>query len=327
MVAFFVLDLGVMNKTPKKLSTKSALLQAGIWVSVALLFGVFIYVYYIPEPILILGKPPLILTSHDAAFQYYTAYVTEYALSIDNIFVIILILRYFHVEEEYHHKILFWGILGALVMRGIFIFLGAQLIHEFHWILYFFGAFLLYTGFKMLVSNEEEEVDLQENGVIKLARRYLNFTSEPHQGKFFLRKNGVLFFTQLFLVVILIESTDLIFAVDSIPAVFSITQDEVVLYTSNVFAIMGLRAMFFLLAGIIDKFYLLKKGLSLVLMFIGVKMCLELFNWIGDQIHLPMISDINFYVSTKISLLIILLLLGGSVVLSLVFPKKESHPA
>ena len=323
MGAFFVVDLGVLNKTPKKLSTRAASIQAAVWVGIALLFGLFIYNFYQPEPILVPGKAPLQLTAHDAAFQYYTAYITEYALSVDNIFVIILILRYFHVEEEYHHKILFWGILGALIMRGVFIFLGATLIHQFHWILYIFGAFLLFTGFKMLFGKEEEEVNLQESPVIKLARKYLNFTSEPHNGKFFIKKQGVLYFTQLFLVVILIETTDLIFAVDSIPAVFSITQDEVVLYTSNVFAIMGLRAMFFLLAGIIDKFYLLKKGLSLVLMFIGIKMCMELLNWLGDHISIKAISDINFEVSTKASLLIIVALLGGSILLSLVFPKKN----
>jgi len=322
MTAFFILDLGILNKTPKKLSTRSALLQAGSWVMIAVAFGFFIYYFYEPPQI---PKMPVI-TRQDAAFQYFTAYVTEYALSVDNIFVIIIILRYFHVEEKYHHKVLFWGILGALVMRGIFIFLGATLIHQFHWILYFFGAFLLYTGIKMLVVKDDDDVNVNDSSVIKLARKYLNFTQDYHGEKFYIRQNGVLYFTPLFLVIILIESTDLIFAIDSIPAVFSITQDEFILYTSNIFAIMGLRAMFFLLSGILDKFYLLKKGLSLVLMFIGFKMMLHMFEDIGQMLNSPFIASLdNFKISTQLSLIIILSLLAGSIVLSLLIPRKKEQ--
>ena len=327
MVAFFILDLGVLNKKPKKLSTQAALLQAAIWVAIAIGFGQFINYFYEPP---LSGSGPQ-LTAHQAAVQYYTAYVTEYALSVDNIFVIIIILRYFHVEEQYHHKVLFWGILGALVMRGIFIFLGAQLIHQFYWILYIFGAFLLYTGVKMLFVGDDDDVDVQEGVVIRLARKYLNFTSHYHGDKFYIREGGRLLFTPLFLVILLIESTDLIFAVDSIPAVFVITQDEFVLYTSNIFAIMGLRAMFFLLSGILDKFYLLKKGLSLVLIFIGMKMAIHLFEDLGQMLDSPFISSLDdFKISNDLSLIIIVGLLAGSIILSLLFPRKrepEPEPA
>ena len=309
IAAFLIVDLGITNRQPKKMSMRAAGLQASFWVAISLLFGLVIYFFY---------DPPGVITAHDAAWQYYTAYVTEYALSVDNIFVIIIILRYFNVEEKYHHKILFWGILGALVMRGIFILLGAYLIAQFNWILIIFGVFLLYTGLKMLLFKDSGDMNLDENGVLKFARRYLNFTSRDADGKFYIRENGRLLFTPMFLVLLLIESTDLIFAVDSIPAAFAITQDQVVLYTSNIFAIMGLRAMFFLLAGILDKFYLLKKGLSLVLIFIGGKMMLyELPHYI------PGLEGVSFKMPTAASLSVIVLLLGGSIVLSLLFPRKK----
>lgn len=306
IVLFLVIDLGFLNRKAHKVTIKSAALQTLFWVSVSLSYGVLIYYYYAPE----------------RALEYYTGYLTEYALSMDNIFVIILILRYFKIEDKYYHNVLFWGILGAVVMRGIFIFLGAILIAKFSWILYLFGAFLLYSGIKMLIQNgDDDEIDPEKNIVIKFARKYLRMTTEPHNGKFFLRRNGIRYATPLFLVLLLIESTDLIFAVDSIPAIMVITQDELILYTSNIFAVMGLRAMFFLLSGVLDKFYLLHKGLSLVLIFIGVKMLLTIFHnkdWFGDvawaeYLHVP----------TWLSLGTIALILIGSVVLSLVFPRKN----
>lgn len=293
------------------MSSRAAFLQTSFWITVSLLFGLIIWHFYDPSD-------PTI-TNHDAAMQYYTAYLTEYALSVDNIFVIIIILRYFQVDEKYHHKILFWGILGALVMRGLFIFLGALIIREFHFILYIFGGFLIYTGVGMLTHDEDQKIDLDNSSVVKFARKYLNFTNNDHGGKFFVRDQlGKLLFTPLFLVVILIETTDLIFAVDSIPAAFAITQDEVILYTSNIFAIMGLRAMFFLLANILDKFYLLKKGLALVLMFIGVKMMVEIFK------HFDSLSFLYFKIPTWLSLIIIITLLAGSIVLSLISVEKKS---
>src|SRR5688572_8540053 len=203
------------------------------------------------------------------AVEYFSAYLTEYALSVDNIFVILLILKYFKVDETYYHKVLFWGILGAIVFRAIFIFVGAYFIHRFHWILYIFGVFLIYSGIKIYFEDGDEKIEPEKNPILKLCRKYLPITAGDQGGKFFFRENGKFAFTPLFLVIILIETTDVIFAIDSIPAAFAITQNEFLIYTSNIFAVMGLRAMFFLLAGIIDRFYLLQKGLSIILFFIG----------------------------------------------------------
>lgn len=296
IIAFLVIDLGFLSRKSKIISTRQAIIQSAFWVSISFIFGLGVWYY----------------DSQEHASQYFAAYLTEYALSVDNIFVIILILRYFKVEEQYYHKVLFWGILGAIVMRAIFIFLGAALVKEFHWVLYLFGFFLVYSGFKMLAfDDDDKELDAEANPVMKFARRVLPFTNEPHQGMFTIKKHGKTYFTSLFLVILLIESTDLLFAVDSIPAAFVISQNEFVIYTSNIFAVLGLRAMFFMLSGVLDRFYLLQKGLSLILIFIGGKMLAEIFDY-----RLP----------TQWSLLTIVLLLGGSVVLSMVFPKKEQHP-
>ncbi len=294
IIAFLVIDLGFLSRKSQVISTRQAIIQSAFWVGISFIFGVGIYFYDEHGP------------TH--ALEYFSAYLTEYALSVDNIFVIILILRYFKVEEQYYHKVLFWGILGAIVMRAIFIFLGAALVKEFEWILYLFGAFLVYSGIKMLAFDEDDkELDAEANPVMKFARRVLPFTNEPHQGRFTLEKHGKRYFTSLFLVILLIESTDLLFAVDSIPAAFVITQNEFVIYTSNIFAVMGLRAMFFMLSGVLDRFYLLQKGLSFILIFIGAKMLAEIF---------------DFHVPTGISLMTIVLLLGGSIVLSILLPKK-----
>jgi tellurite resistance protein TerC len=305
IVVFLVIDLGLLNRKAHRVSFRSALLQTIFWVSISLGFGVLVYHFYDPN----------------AVFDYYNAYQTEYALSVDNIFVIILILRHFRVEEKYYHTILFWGILGAVVFRGIFIFLGAALVNQYHWILYVFGFFLLFSGFKLMLSKDDgEDINIDKNWAVRFARRFLNFTTDDHKGKFFVRKNGMLYFTQLFMVLILIESTDLIFAVDSIPAVFAISQDEFILYTSNIFAVMGLRAMFFLLADILDRFYLLKRGLSLVLIFIGLKMLVEMFHHYEYFHQFTFVQ--NLEISSLVSLIIILTILVGSIVLSLLFPKK-----
>ena len=311
IVVFLVLDLGILNKNPHKVSARSALWQSLFWVSLALGFGALIY-YSFP------GSDKL--TAQDAALLYITAYVSEYALSVDNIFVIILILRYFQVSDEYYHKILFWGIAGAMVMRGIFILLGAKLVEQFEFVLYVFGAFLLYSGFKMLLKkDDDDEFDPDSNKLFRLIRKYLRFTQSQGGGKFVIYDphTGKKMFTKLFLVLILIETTDLIFAVDSVPAAFGITREPMLLYTSNIFAVLGLRAMFFLLAGVLDKFYLLQRGLSLVLIFIGIKMVLE----ISDNIFG---KDYEFHLSAKWSLIVILGLLGGSIALSLIWPQKKS---
>jgi tellurite resistance protein TerC len=292
ILLFLILDLGLFHKRAHKITTKSALYQSIFWVLISTLFGFFIYKY----------------DGADHAVEYFSAYLTEYALSVDNIFVILLILKYFQVKEEYYHKTLFWGILGAIVFRGIFIFVGALLIHKFHWILYGFGVFLVYSGIRIYFEDGDEKIEPEKNPIMRLCRRYLPITEDEHGGKFLVRVSGKFMFTPLFLVIVLIETTDLIFAVDSIPAAFAITQNEFLVYTSNIFAVMGLRAMFFLLAGIIDKFYLLQKGLSIILFFIGAKMLLEIF-------------EINVGVYTSFSVIIATLAL--SIIFSVIVPRAE----
>ena len=249
----------------------------------------------------------MMIVALSGAVEYFSAYLTEYALSVDNIFVILLILKYFQVKEEYYHKTLFWGILGAIVFRGIFIFVGGILIHEFHWILYGLGVLLIYSGIRIYFEDGDQKIEPEKNPIMKFCRRHLPITKDEHGGSFVVRQEGKLMFTPLFLVIVLIETTDLLFAVDSIPAAFAITQNEFLVYTSNIFAVMGLRAMFFLLAGIIDKFYLLQKGLSIILFFIGAKMLLEIF-------------DINVGVYTSFSVIIATLTL--SIIFSVVVPRK-----
>jgi TerC family integral membrane protein len=293
IILFLVLDLGVFNRSAHKISTRSALYQSIFWVVISTLFGLLVYVY--DEG------------GATASVEYFSAYLTEKALSIDNIFVILLILKFFQVREEYYHKILFWGIIGAIVFRAVFIFVGALLIHEFHWILYIFGVFLIYSGIRIYFEDGDEKIEPEKNPILKFCRRYLPLTTGDYQGRFLIRKYNKFMFTPLFLVVVLIETTDLIFAVDSIPAAFAITQNEFLIYTSNIFAVMGLRAMFFLLAGIIDRFYLLQKGLSIILFFIGAKMILE-------------IVDINLNVYLSFAVIIATLTL--SIVFSVLVPRK-----
>ncbi|PZR40981.1 MAG: tellurium resistance protein TerC [Azospira oryzae] len=303
ILVFLLVDLGVFNKTAHKTTTKSALYQSIFWVIVSMIFCFLIYKFDD--------------RGADAAVEYLSAYLTEYALSVDNIFVILLILKYFTVKEEYYHKILFWGILGAVVFRGVFIFVGAIFIHKFHAILYVFGVFLIYSGIKIYFEDSDEKIDPEKNPILKLCRKYLPLTDDEAGGKFVITKPKLMF-TPLFLVIVLIETTDLIFAVDSIPAAFAITQNEFLIYTSNIFAVMGLRAMFFLLSGIIDKFYLLQKGLSIILFFIGAKMLLEIGR--GSDF----IPDILTDMPPILSFVIIILTLTLSIVFSIFIPKKEN---
>lgn len=293
ITVFLLVDLGVFNKKAHKITTKSALYQSIFWVIISTVFGFLIYLNDERHA--------------DAALEYFSAYLTEYALSVDNIFVILLILKYFSVKEEYYHNILFWGILGAVFFRGIFIFLGALAIAEWHWLLYIFGVFLIYSGIKIYFGDNDEKIDPEKNPILKLCRKYLPITNDEMGGKFMGRVDGKFMFTPLFLIIVLIETTDLIFAVDSIPAAFAITQSEFLIYTSNIFAVLGLRAMFFLLAGVIDKFYLLQKGLSIILFFIGAKMLLEIF-------------DIHIHVG--LSFTVIILTLTLSIVFSILVPKS-----
>ena len=293
IILFLVLDLGLFHKQAHKISTKTALYQSIFWVIVSTLFGVFILLY--DE------------SGTEGAVQYFSAYLTEYALSVDNIFVILLILKYFKVNEAYYHKVLFWGILGAIVFRGIFIFVGTFLIEQFHWILYIFGVFLVYSGIRIYFEDGDEKIEPEKNPILKFCKKYLPMSNDDHGGNFVIRQNNKLLFTPLFLVIVLIETTDLIFAVDSIPAAFAITQNPFLIYTSNIFAVMGLRAMFFLLAGIIDKFYLLQKGLSIILFFIGAKMLLDIWH-----------IEVNVYLSFAV----IIVTLTLSIVFSVLIPRK-----
>ena len=293
IILFLVLDLGLFHKKAHKITTRSALYQSIFWVVISTLFGLLVYFY--DEG------------GARASVEYFSAYLTEKALSIDNIFVILLILKYFQVKEDYYHKILFWGILGAIVFRAVFIFVGTFLISKFYWILYIFGVFLIYSGVRIYFEDGDDKIEPEKNPILKFCKRYLPIVSGDYGGRFIIRRNNKFMFTPLFLVIVLIETTDLIFAVDSIPAAFAITQNPFLIYTSNIFAVMGLRAMFFLLAGIIDKFYLLQKGLSIILFFIGAKMLLEIFD-----IH------VNVYLSFSV----IIATLTLSILFSVLVPRK-----
>ena len=284
------LDLGVFHKHTHKVPVKEAVIWTFVWISLALLFNVFVYFEF--------GKTK--------ALEFLTGYVIEYSLSVDNIFVFILIFSYFAVKDQYQHKILFWGILGALIMRGIFIFAGVALIEKFHFTIYIFGALLIYTGYKMF-GHKKMKITPDKNPVIRVVRRFIPVTTELQGEKFFTRINGKRFATPLFLVLILVETTDLIFAVDSIPAILAITQDQFIVYTSNVFAILGLRSLYFALAGIADRFWLLSYGLAIILVFVGIKMLLI------DLFKIPI----------EWSLLFIALVITLSIVLS--FKLKPKH--
>ena len=291
MAGFLIVDLGYFNRQAHKVSTKSALLQSLFWIGASLIFAALVYW----------------AEGRNHAVEFLSAYVTEKMLSVDNLFVIMLIFSFFKLEEKYHHKVLFWGIFGAIVFRAIFIGAGAFIISQFHAILYVFGAILLYTGIKLLNSKKEEHIDFKDNKIIKLATRYLPFTYNHHGGKFFLWENGKFHFTSLFMVVLLVEATDIIFAVDSIPAVFSISQNLFVVYTSNIFAIMGLRALFFVIENILHKFHYLQKGLAFILVFIGMKMLIGIF---------------GLHISSFASFGVIMFALCSSIFLSIRFPKK-----
>ena len=291
ILAMLALDLGVFNKTNHEVKFKEALAWSGVWITLALIFNYGIYHYA--------GK--------ELALEFLTGYLIEKSLSVDNIFVFILIFSFFKVPKDLQHKVLFWGVLGALVLRFIFILLGAALITKFHWIIYIFGAFLVFTGVKMALSHGEEE-DLGENKFLKLLKKVIPSTDKYHRDKFFTTENGKRLATPLFLALMIVEFTDVIFAVDSIPAIFAITTNTFIVYTSNVFAILGLRSLFFLLAGAKDKFHLLHYALAFILVLVGVKMLVSGF----------------YKFPISISLGLIALSLVSSIVLSLIYPKKEN---
>ncbi|HCM76946.1 MAG TPA: hypothetical protein DIS90_11225 [Cytophagales bacterium] len=257
ILLMLALDLGVFHRQSKVISIKEAFLWTGFYIILAFIFNVIVYYS--------MGS--------EKAFEFFTGYLIEKSLSVDNIFVIILIFSYFQVPEAHQHKVLFWGILGALVMRGFFIYVGVELIHQFHWLIYIFGGFLVYTGIKIVTSGDMS-IDPNKNPVIKLSRRFFSVTDQFHGDRFFVMKEGRKWATPLFLVLMLIESTDLIFAVDSIPAILAISDDAFIVYTSNVFAILGLRSLYFALAGLEKFFQYLKYGVSAILVFVGIKMAI-----------------------------------------------------
>jgi tellurite resistance protein TerC len=292
VLAMLALDLGVFHRKSHEVSIREALTWTCVWITLAMLFNLFVYYYF----------------DRSKALEFFTGYIIEKSLSVDNIFVIILIFSYFKVPSAYQHKVLFWGILGALVMRVIFILTGVELIHRFHWLIYIFGGFLVYTGIRMLTSGDLK-IDPEKNPLVKLARRIMPITPSFEGDRFFVKQDGKMWATPLFLVVILIETTDLIFAVDSIPAILAISDDSFIVYTSNVFAILGLRSLYFALAGIEKYFVYLKYGLSAILVFVGVKMC------IADLFKIPI----------DVSLIIIGFTLMIAMICSRLFSSKKSQ--
>ena len=330
LAALFV-DIGIVNRHSHVPSRKETFGWATVWISLALAFNIFLYWQ--------VGNHYQDWTlALDQAKLFLTGYLIELSLSVDNLFVFLLIFSYFKVPKEFQHRVLFWGIMGALVMRMIMIFAGAELVERFHWIIYIFGAFLLYTGLKMF-KDEDESFDPTESGIVKLATRYIRITKEYSGEKFFVVKNGVRSGTLLLLVLIVVEFTDLIFAVDSIPAIFGITTDRFIIYTSNIFAILGLRTFFFLLADVADRFHYLKVGLAFILSFIGVKMLLPLLaeglimvighgsgSTIGNLAERFLNNEFKQEV-INISLGVVVLAIAVSIILSLIFPPKHTESA
>jgi len=269
---FLALDLGVFNKEPHKITTKEALRWTVLWVTMSLLFSVFIYFAYNNHWFRIGYDIGLPSTGWDAAITYLTGYIVEQSLSLDNVFVIAVIFNYFHIPQKYQHRVLFWGIVGALVFRGLMIGAGAILVEQFDWIMYVFGAILLYTAYKMLKTGEEE-IHPENNPVVLQLRKILPITKSIRREHFFVKWKGkTIAMTPLFVALIVVETTDIMFAFDSIPAIFSITKDPFIVFTSNIFAILGLRSLYFVLASMLDKFAYVKYSLVIILTFVGLKM-------------------------------------------------------
>src|SRR3712207_3416871 len=301
ILTMLALDLGVLNRKAHAVTYREAAVWSAVWVTLALVFAGLVF-----------WK-----TNRQTGFEFLTGYVIELSLSVDNLFVFLLIFSYFKVPAKYQHRVLFWGVLGALVMRMTMIAIGATLVERFHWILYIFGAFLIYTGFKML-RQDEAHANPEENPLVRFATKLIPMTRHYDEDKFFTVERGRKMGTLLLLVLVIVEVSDLVFAVDSIPAIFGITTNPFIVYTSNVFAILGLRSLYFLLAGVVEKFHYLKIGLSIVLAFVGVKMLTEGF--VEERFHL---GKENIII---ISLAVVGLVLVGSVVASLIWPQEaETH--
>jgi tellurite resistance protein TerC len=300
VIGMLALDLGVFHKKSHKVEIKEALVWSAVWIGFALIFALMLWMGWIYQ-----GN----YNHEEVTMKFLTGYLIEKSLSVDNVFVFVLLFGYFNVPSSYQHKVLFWGILGALIMRVIFIFAGVALINKFEWIIYVFGAFLIFTGIKIALQ-KDKKMEPEKNPVLKLVRKMFRMTDDFEGDKFFVTKNKVRYATPLFAVLVLIETTDLIFAVDSIPAILAISNDPFIVYTSNVFAILGLRALYFALAGIMHLFHYLNYGLAVILSFVGTKMLL------GKGV-----------IATEVSLLVIASVLLLSVVLSLLFPKKKVEEA
>ena len=285
VIGLLFLDLCVFHKRAHIVRLKEALLFSCVWIAIALIFNIFVYYE--------LG--------HEKALEFLTGYLIEKSLSVDNLFVFVAIFAYFGIASIYHHRILFWGIVGAIVMRAIFIASGIALINKFHWIIYVFGAFLVITGIKMLFF-KEREIHPDRNFFVRALKKFVPIQTKYDGGSFLIRQNGKIFATPLLVVIIVVETTDVMFAVDSIPAIFAVTNDPFIVYTSNIFAILGLRSLYFLLADIMGRFAYLKIGLSFVLAFVGVKMLM-----------------VDFYkIPITIALGVVAAILGSSIVISLV---------
>lgn len=291
VLGLLALDLGVFHRKSHTVKMREALVWSAIWILLALIFNVFVHYARGPVP----------------AMEFLTGYLVEKALSVDNLFIFLLIFSYFRVPREYQHKVLFWGILGALIIRAIFIVAGIALIQMFHWVIYVFGVFLIVTGIKM-VTSKDEEIHPERNPVLRLFRRIMPVTEHYEKDRFFVRRDARLFATPLFVVLLMVETTDVIFAVDSIPAILGITTDPFIVYTSNVFAILGLRSIYFALAGLMQLFYYLKYGLCAILIFVGAKML------VADFHEIPVIVALGVIVGV----------LTISILTSLIWPQKET---
>ena len=292
VLLMLALDLGVFHRKAHVVSFREAIAWTVAWVTLAMLFNMGVWYY----------------AGAQKALEFTTGYVIEYSLSVDNIFVFAMLFSYFAVPPVYQHRVLFWGILGALVLRALMIVAGTVLITKFAWIIYIFGAFLILTGIKMIVKREEE-IHPERNPVVRWFKKLMPVTSDYRGDKFFVRENGIRMATPLFVVLLLVEISDVIFAVDSIPAIFAVTKDPFIVYTSNVFAILGLRSLYFALAGVLDKFHYLKIGLGVVLTFVGVKMLL---------------GHTAYKIDTLVSLGVIVSVLATTIIVSLLRPKKAA---
>jgi tellurite resistance protein TerC len=292
VLVMLAIDLGVFHRKAHTVSLKEASIWSVVWITLALAFNAGLYFLRRPDP----------------ALQFFTGWLLEKSLSVDNIFIFVLLFSYFSVPPAYQHRVLFWGILGALITRGILIGVGSVLLEQFHWIIYLFGAFLIFSGIRMAL-HKETDLHLEKNPLLKFVRRVVPVTEDYERDRFIIRRAGKLMVTPLLLVLLVVESTDVVFAVDSIPAVFAVTQDPFIVYTSNVFAVLGLRSLYFIFAHVIDKFYYLKLGLSVILTYVGVKMLVEGI----------------FHVPTFLSLAVIALVLIAAIVASVLRARRQSE--